>query len=158
VWWKVGVYRYIPAVLDKFNSFDKNLQFTVDTFPDNVIHFWTFWFRRITLMFTTKVRTLDNTRIFLVLNHFHVKLRGLDLCFTEHQNYAAPVNYLKTKFESIKCLCLGTAFLVRSEIYWYPNSKTNFLRIDLALTFLTKTTLGLRFGYAFHTLVNKVKL
>jgi hypothetical protein len=29
----------IPAVLDKFNSFDKNLQFTVDTFPDNVIHF-----------------------------------------------------------------------------------------------------------------------
>ena len=29
----------ILAVLDKFNSFDKNLQFTVDTFPDNVIHF-----------------------------------------------------------------------------------------------------------------------
>jgi hypothetical protein len=30
----------IPAVLDKFNSFDKNLQFTFDTFPDNVIHFF----------------------------------------------------------------------------------------------------------------------
>jgi hypothetical protein len=29
----------IPAVLNKFNSFDKNLQFTVDTFPDNLIHF-----------------------------------------------------------------------------------------------------------------------
>jgi hypothetical protein len=61
-------------------------------------------------MFTTKVRTLDNTRIFLVLNHFHVKLRGLNLCFTEHQNYAAPVNYLKTKFGSLKCLCSGNGF------------------------------------------------
>ena len=68
-------------------------------------------------MFTTKVRTVDNTRIFLVLNHFHVKLRGLNICFTEHQNYAAPVNYLKTKFGSLKCLCLEMAFLVRSGIY-----------------------------------------
>ena len=30
----------IPAVLNKFNSFDKNLQFTADTFPDNVISFF----------------------------------------------------------------------------------------------------------------------
>jgi hypothetical protein len=45
-------------------------------------------------MFTTKVRTLDNTPFFLVLNHFHLKLRGLNLCFTEHQNYAAPCSQL----------------------------------------------------------------
>ena len=29
----------IPTVLDKFNNFDKNLEFTVDIFSDNVIHF-----------------------------------------------------------------------------------------------------------------------
>ena len=29
----------ISTVLDKFNSFNKNLQFTVDTFSDGVIHF-----------------------------------------------------------------------------------------------------------------------
>ena len=29
----------IPTVLEKFNKFDKNLQFTVDTFPDGVVHF-----------------------------------------------------------------------------------------------------------------------
>ena len=39
-----------------------------------------------------------NTRIFLVSNHFFVRLRGLNLYFTVRQNYVAPVNYLKTKF------------------------------------------------------------
>jgi hypothetical protein len=29
----------ISAVLAKFNSFDLNLNFTVDTFPDGVVHF-----------------------------------------------------------------------------------------------------------------------
>jgi hypothetical protein len=29
----------ISAVLAKFNSFDPNLNFTVDTFPDGVVHF-----------------------------------------------------------------------------------------------------------------------
>ena len=29
----------ISAVLTKFNSFDPNLNFTVDTFPDGVAHF-----------------------------------------------------------------------------------------------------------------------
>ena len=29
----------IPEILNKFNTFDKNIQFTIDTFPDNVIHF-----------------------------------------------------------------------------------------------------------------------
>ena len=29
----------IPLVLNKFNQFDKNLKFTVDTFPDGLIHF-----------------------------------------------------------------------------------------------------------------------
>ena len=28
-----------PAVLAKFNEFDKNLKLTADTFPDGVIHF-----------------------------------------------------------------------------------------------------------------------
>ena len=29
----------ISSVLEKFNKFDKNLTFTVDTFPDGVVHF-----------------------------------------------------------------------------------------------------------------------
>ena len=29
----------IPEILDKFNGFDKNLKFTVDTFSDGTIHF-----------------------------------------------------------------------------------------------------------------------
>ena len=29
----------IPFVLNKFNSFDKNLKFTVDTFQDGTVHF-----------------------------------------------------------------------------------------------------------------------
>ena len=29
----------IPTVLTKFNQFDKNLKFTVDTFPDGLVHF-----------------------------------------------------------------------------------------------------------------------
>ena len=29
----------IKKVLEKFNKFDKNLQFTVDTFDDGIIHF-----------------------------------------------------------------------------------------------------------------------
>ena len=29
----------IPYVLNKFNSFDKNLQFTIDTFEDENVHF-----------------------------------------------------------------------------------------------------------------------
>ena len=30
----------ISSVLAKFNSFDRNLNFTVDTFPDGLIHFF----------------------------------------------------------------------------------------------------------------------
>ena len=33
-WWT----KDIPFVLDKFNSFDKNLKFTVDNFENGKIH------------------------------------------------------------------------------------------------------------------------
>ena len=66
----------ISTVLEKFNSFDKNLQFTVDTFSDGVIHFL------VILISTIRARTLVNTLILRVLNHSHTKLPGLSHYFT----------------------------------------------------------------------------
>jgi hypothetical protein len=89
----------IPIALDKFNSFDKNLKFTVDTFSDNAIHFLDI----LILSDNTDVyykTTHTNTHISLALNHFRAKLHVSNHYFIECLNYAAPVNCLKTKFRN----------------------------------------------------------
>ena len=83
----------IPTVLSKFNAFDKNLQFTVDTFADGVIHFLDIKILLMERMFILKILTLDNTHISLVSNIFHAKLHGLNLYFIARIKYAALRSY-----------------------------------------------------------------
>ena len=56
----------ISSVLAKFNSFDCNLNFTVYTFPDGLIHFFRQNSRLMALIFTAKKLTPDSTHIFPV--------------------------------------------------------------------------------------------
>ena len=88
----------IPEIFKKFNTFDKNIQFTIDTFPDNVIHFLDILISLDkTDVYHKSTHTGQHTH-FSSFEPFFVKLRGLNLYFTVRQNYVAPVNYLKTKF------------------------------------------------------------
>ena len=67
----------IPLVLNKFNQFDKNLKFTVDTFPDGLIHFLDI--KRSpagTDVYIKNTHTRQCIYIFLFSNPFLEKLLG----------------------------------------------------------------------------------
>ena len=66
----------ISTVLEKFNKFDKNLKFTVDTFPDGVVHFLDIKIENNTTESITKIHTPASTRTFRVLSLSHGKLHG----------------------------------------------------------------------------------
>ena len=89
----------IPEILNKFNTFDKNIQFTIVNFPDIIINFLDILISSDnTDVYCKSTHTTKIHTFFLVSNHFFVRLRGLNLYFTVRQNYVAPVNHLKTKF------------------------------------------------------------
>jgi hypothetical protein len=112
----------------------------------------------------------DNTDVYYKSTH-----TGQYTHFSSFEPFSRKTAWVKSLFHRASKLC-STSQLFENQVRklkmfmsWngFPrairnllisNSKKNFLRINLALTFLMKTTLGLRFGYAFHTLVNKVKL
>ena len=87
----------ISTVLEKFNSFDKNLQFTVDTFSDGVIHF-------LDILIST-----ENTDVYHKSTHtgqyinftsfepLNAKLPGLSHYFTAPLWFAATINYLRIR-------------------------------------------------------------
>ena len=78
----------IPFVLNKFNSFDKNLKFTVDPFQDGTVHFLDLEIPALT--FSANRHTPANTHINLkVLYRGHVKQRGLNPFFTALYRFAA---------------------------------------------------------------------
>jgi hypothetical protein len=72
----------IPHVLAKFNSFDKNIKFTIDDFSDSDV----------------KQLTQVNTHIFQVLNHSTAKPLGLILYSIVHLRSVPTKHYLTTKF------------------------------------------------------------
>ena len=78
----------IPAVLDKFNSFDKNLQFTVDTFPDNVIHF-------LDILISS-----DNTDVYYKSTH-----NGQYTHFSSFEPFSRKTAWVKSLFHRASKLC-----------------------------------------------------
>ena len=70
----------IPFVLNKFNSFNKSLQFTVDTFDNEDVHFLDIKIDGTkTDIYYTNLPTQANTVIFPVKLHGTSKFPGLNL-------------------------------------------------------------------------------
>ena len=84
-------------VLPKFNEFLTNLKFTVDTFPDGVIHFLDIKSQLIALTFIARTRTPANIPTSPVLNLFPVKLHGLNRFLIAHFKFVAPKSFVTTK-------------------------------------------------------------
>ena len=78
----------ILAVLDKFNSFDKNLQFTVDTFTDNVIHF-------LDILISS-----DNTDVYYKSTH-----TGQYTHFSSFEPFSRKTAWVKSLFHRASKLC-----------------------------------------------------
>ena len=67
----------IQFVLDKFNSFDKNLKFTFDDFQDGNVHFLDLKITEdMALIFSAKTLITASTPTFLALNLSAVKFPG----------------------------------------------------------------------------------
>ena len=103
----------IPTVLAKFNSFDKNLQFTIDSFSNNLIHFMDI------RMCIVKILTLLNIHISLAWSRFHAKWFGLNLFSTEHLWFVATRHFFDTQINQlINLLCPRMALQIPSKSHW----------------------------------------
>ena len=83
----------IPHVLAKFNSFDKNIKFTIFLTQMSI-----FSISRLLMIFSVKQLTQVNTHIFQVLNHSTAKPLGLIIYSMVHLRSVPTKHYLTTKF------------------------------------------------------------
>ena len=118
----------IPVVRDKFNSFDKNLQFTVDTFPDNVIHFLDIWI------------SSDNTDVYYKSTHI-----GQYTHFSSFEPFSRKTVWVKSLFHRASKLC-STSQLFENQVWklkmfmsWnrFPHAIRNLLISKLKNKFST---------------------
>ena len=72
----------IPFVLNKFNSFDKNLKFTVGNFENGKIHFLDLEISDSGIVFFGSQHTRVSTPVLIVSSLGHVKQHGLGHFFT----------------------------------------------------------------------------
>ena len=108
----------IFSVLAKFNSFDRNLNFTVDTFPDGTIHF-----------LDIKV-SVDGTDIYRKDTH-----TGQYSYFSSFEPFYRKTAWVKSLFHHAFKICsTKTLFnkqieIIKSFVSWngYPNGVKNFL-------------------------------
>ena len=107
-----------PLLLEKFNSFHKNLKFTVDRFENDFVHFLDIKISCDGTDVVGKARTPVNIPISLVLNHLFVKRHGLSLYFTVLLKLAVLVhkNFSINKLVKSKLLWLGMVFLHVSKM------------------------------------------
>ena len=59
----------VKVIHERLNSFDKNIKFTLDKFPDSNVHFSTFRLTKIIQASITNQHIPDSTHIFIVRNH-----------------------------------------------------------------------------------------
>ena len=78
----------IPEILNKFNTFDKNIQFTIDTFPDNVIHF-------LDILISS-----DNTDVYYKSTH-----TGQYTHFSSFEPFFRKIVWVKSSFHHASKLC-----------------------------------------------------
>ena len=116
----------IPMVLAKFNEFLTNLKFTVDTFPDGVIHFWILKSQLIALTFIARTCTPTNIPTSPVLNLFSHKTAWIKLLFN-----------CVSKIYSTKKLFDNQIDTLKSFMSWngYPIGIRNFLINKLKLKY-----------------------
>ena len=101
----------IPLLLEKFNSFHKNLKFTVDRFENDFVHFLDIKISCDgTDVYRKSTRTGQYTH-FSNLNYFFVKGHGLSLYFTVLLKFAVHKNFSINKLAKSKLLWLGMVFL-----------------------------------------------
>ena len=105
----------ISAVLAKFNSFDPNLNFTVDKFSDGIVHF-----------LDIKV-SVDGTDIYRKDTHTgqYSHFSSFEPCHRK----TASLFYWAFKICSTKTLFNNQTETIKSFMFWngYPNSVRNFL-------------------------------
>ena len=106
----------IPLLLEKFNSFHKNLKFTVDRFENDFVHFSDIKISCDSTASIGKARTPVNIPISLVLNHLFVKRHGLSLYFTVLLKFAVHKNFSINKLVKSKLLWLGMVFIRVSKM------------------------------------------
>ena len=88
----------IPEILNKFNTFDKNIQFTIDTFPDNVIHF-------LDILISS-----DNTDVYNKSTH-----TGQYTHFSSFEPFFRKIAWVKSLFHRASKLC-STSQLFENQI------------------------------------------
>ena len=87
-----------PEILNKFNTFDKNIQFTIDTFPDNVIHF-------LDILISS-----DNTDVYYKSTH-----TGQYTHFSSFEPFFRKIAWVKSLFHRASKLC-STSQLFENQI------------------------------------------
>ena len=108
----------ISSVLAKFNSFDRNLNFTVDIFPDGLIHF-----------LDIKV-SVDGTDIYRKETH-----TGQYTHFSSFEPFSRKTAWVKSLFHRAFMICSNKTYfnnqieMIKSFMSWngYPINIRNFL-------------------------------
>ena len=88
----------IPEIFNKFNTFDKNIQFTIDTFPDNAIHFLDI------------LTSPDNTDVYYKSTH-----TGQYTHYSSFEPFFRKTAWVKSLFHRASKLC-STSQLFKNQI------------------------------------------
>ena len=120
----------IPALLKLFNKFDKNLNFTVDTFPVGVIHFLDI---KISVDGTDVYRKDTHTGQYTHFSSFEP--------FTRKTTWVKSLFHRARKIYSNKKLFDNQIKTLRSFMSWngYPKGITNFLIAKLKHNYASDT-------------------
>ena len=148
----------IPEILNKLNTFDKNIQFTIYTFPDSIIYF-------LDILISS-----DNNDVYYKSLHTSQYTH-----FSGFETFFRKTAWVKSLFHRASKIC-STSQLFENQIRklkmfmsWngFPCMVRNFVISKLKNKFSTNQSRNNFFeqndtrpkvGYAFHTLVNEVKL
>ena len=101
----------VKKVMSQQNSFHKNLNFTVDSFLDQNIHFLDFLIdKNLTGLYYKDTHTKQYTSFPVSLLGI-LKLLGSKHYILELTKFAAILNYFRNKLKELITICLGTIFL-----------------------------------------------
>ena len=104
----------IQKVLDKLNSFDKNLRFTHDPFSDGDTHFLDIGIRENTTDIYYKDTYTGQYTHFSSYSPWRLKWPGSKPCTVELRKFAVTKNFFRVKLKESMNSCLGMV----SHVMW----------------------------------------
>ena len=140
----------IDFVLNKCNSFDNNLIFTVGTFPDGFVHFLDLKICESGIdVFRKSLHTGQYTH-FSSFEPWGRKTAWSNHFSLEPKRFAPIPIILATRFLKLIFSYHGTAFLLPYKKHSPTTSKENIFRIQILLPNQPMTVYP-KFGFAYHS-------